>query len=314
MKAQRPPSCCRYPQGGTPWADARQNRQSVLVTQHPTPDLYPLGRSDEETRRLMLQQQVYGPLTRRLLQAAGIGTGMRVLDLGSGAGDVALTLADLIGPTGRIVGVDMNVEILETARRRVAAVGWDNVEFHAGDIRELPLPDDFDAVVGRWILMYIPEPAQLLRRAASLLGPGGIVAFQESVLRDPPRTYPPAPLHEAVVRWTTPPPGAPAPSMEMGLQLFEVFVAAGLPAPQLRLEAPLGGGPDWPGFAYLASTVRSLLPFFERAGVVTADQVDIETLEDRLRTEVVERGGIQLLPPVVGAWSRTAQTPHQARS
>ena len=92
---------------------------------------YPLGRGDAETRRLMLQHQIYGPLTRRLFEAAGIGAGMRVLDIGSGAGDVSLLLADLVGPRGRVTGVDLNGEILQTARARVQAASWQNVTFHA---------------------------------------------------------------------------------------------------------------------------------------------------------------------------------------
>jgi 2-polyprenyl-3-methyl-5-hydroxy-6-metoxy-1,4-benzoquinol methylase len=280
------------------------SRESGQVTQESLPDEYALGRSDAETRRLILQHQLYGPLTRRFFEAAGVGTGMRVLDLGSGAGDVALLLADLVGPTGHVLGVDMNADVLTTARTRAAAAGWANVEFHVGDIRELPRTTDYDAVVGRWVLMYVPEPAQLLRQAAALLRPGGIVAFQEGVLRDAARTYPLTPLHESVLRWTTAPPGAPGPSVEMGLQLYGTFVEAGLPTPQLRLEAPLGGGPDWPGYAYVASTVRSLLPFLEQMGAVTAAEVDVDSLEERLRAEVVESGGIQQLPPVIGAWSR----------
>ena len=60
------------------------------------PDHYALGRSERETRRLILQHQIYGPVTRRFFEAAGIGAGMKVLDIGSGAGDVAILLADLV--------------------------------------------------------------------------------------------------------------------------------------------------------------------------------------------------------------------------
>src|SRR5262245_45481192 len=97
-------------------------------------DTYVLGRTDAETRRLILQNQIYGPITRRFFQAAGIGLGMKVLDIGSGAGDVALLLAELVGPRGRVVGVEMNPAIVETARARVEAAGWGNVTFVVGDV------------------------------------------------------------------------------------------------------------------------------------------------------------------------------------
>jgi hypothetical protein len=93
--------------------------------------------------------------------------------------------------------------------------------------------------------------------------------------------------------------------IEMGLKLFQTFVNAGLPAPQLRLDAPIGGGPGWPGYGYLVGTLRSLLPFLQQFGVVSAEEVGIDTLEDRLRAELVERTGVQVLPALIGAWTRT---------
>jgi SAM-dependent methyltransferase len=206
-------------------------------------DSYALGRSDAETRRLILQHQLYGPFTRQFLTTAGITAGMKVLDVGSGAGDVALLLADLVGPQGQVIGVDVNAEILQVARSRVQAVGWTTVSFHPGDIMELDLDRDFDAVAGRWVLQYTPDPVALLHRARNRLRPGGIVAFQEIDLSSPPRGYPTGPLHEQVVRWTTPPPGAPGPDPQMGLKLFKTFLQAGLPAPQLHRDVPVGGGP-----------------------------------------------------------------------
>lgn len=269
------------------------------------PDSYALGRSDAETRRLIRQHQLYGPFTRQFLTAAGITAGMKVLDVGSGAGDVTLLLADLVGPQGQVIGVDTNAEILQVARSRVQAVGWATVTFQPGDIMELDLDRDFDAVAGRWILQYTPDPVALLRRARTWLRPGGIVAFQEIDLSSPPRAYPTGPVHEQVLRWTTPPPGAPGPDPQMGLKLFTTFLQAGLPAPQLRHDVPVGGGPGWPGFAYVADTVRSLLPFLERVGTVRPDEVEVDTLEERLRAEVASQDGIQLLPAIVGAWART---------
>jgi SAM-dependent methyltransferase len=272
-----------------------------------TVDTYVLGRGEAETRRLILQHQIYGPLTRRLFEAAGIGAGMRVLDVGSGAGDVALLLADLVGPRGRVVGVDMNAAILNTARARVRAAGWSNVTFHAGDVRELPLAAEFDAVVGRWILMHLPDPVAVLRFLAGRLRPGGIVAFHESDFSYPPGMIPPSELSEQVRRWGVPPDGSPgAPAMRMGTRLFHLFLDAGLPAPELRLEAPIGAGPDWPGYQYVAETLRSLLPALQHMTGLDPDEVEIDTLADRLHEDAVTGRRVQMLPITVGAWTRLA--------
>jgi SAM-dependent methyltransferase len=198
--------------------------------------------------------------------------------------------------------VDVNAEILRTATARVAAAGWTNVEFRPGDVGDVS-GTEFDAVVGRWVLMYVDDPVEAVRGAAARLRPGGVVAFQEGVFNEVRAPFPSGPLHDQVLRWMTPPPGAPGPHVQMGLKLHETFLAAGLRRPGLRIDTPIGGGSDWAGYAYLVATLRSLLPFLVQFGIVMAEEVDIDTLADRLRDEVVERNGVQFLPPLVGAWS-----------
>jgi len=267
-------------------------------------ELYPLGRSEAETRRLILQHQIYGPITRRFFQAAGIGSGMKVLEVGSGAGDVALLLADLVGPTGRVVGVEMNGEILKTARARVESAGWSNVTFMNGDIREIDPGSDFDAVVGRWILMYLPDPAAMLRHLASRLRTGGIVAFHENDFTYPPSALPPTDLSRQVQKWSIKPAGMPGPSMRMGTSLLKTYLDAGLPTPQFVLEAPVGGGPGWPGYEYVTETLRSLLPALQQITGLDPAEVQIDTLAARMRDDVVSQQGVFMLPLMFGAWSR----------
>jgi hypothetical protein len=97
----------------------------------------------------------------------------------------------------------------------------------------------------------------------------------------------------------------------MGSKLYRTYLDAELPAPQLRLDAPVGGGSDWPGYTYVADTVRSLLPMLEQMGMAIAEDVGIEPLADRLRAEVVDQRGVQMLPMIIGAWARK---PSLARS
>src|SRR6186997_1951169 len=121
------------------------------ATETPT---YTMGRTETETRRLMLQARIYHQLTHRFLSDAGIVPGMKVLDLGSGPGDVAFIAADLVGPFGEVVGIDMNPAVLDVARSRAQAEGRTNVRFVEGDCRAAHLPNDFDAAIGRLVLMY----------------------------------------------------------------------------------------------------------------------------------------------------------------
>ena len=281
---------------------------SVAPIDATDPDQYPLGRSDAEARRLELQHRVYGWATRALFAGAGIGAGMRVLDVGSGAGDVALLLADLVGPSGEVVGVEIAPESIGVATERVRAAGVDGiVRFVQADLRDLVLDEaPFDAIVGRWVLMYQPDPVALLRRLAGLLRPGGILAFQESDLELLHGPVPPTPLFEQVRSWMRPPPIDTGIETRMGPKLHAAFLAAGLPAPTVRIDTPVGGGPDWLGYELMAASLRSLLPMLVAFNGVDPAEVGVDTLEDRLRAEIVERDAVLPLVSVYGAWARAA--------
>src|SRR4029077_20794169 len=102
------------------------------------------------------------PLPERVFHDAGIGPGRRVLDIGSGAGDVAMLAAKLVGPSGAVVGVERDATTIARARARVAAAGLSNVSFVHGDVAGVESAETFDAVVGRLILEYIPHPGSVL--------------------------------------------------------------------------------------------------------------------------------------------------------
>jgi hypothetical protein len=92
--------------------------------------------------------------------------------------------------------------------------------------------------------------------------------------------------------------------MHMGLKLYPTFVDAGLPAPQMIMGVRVEGGPDSPAYEYMANTVRTLLPVMERLGVARAEEVQIETLAQRLRDEVISGAGVIVVASLVGAWAR----------
>ena len=263
---------------------------------------YTMGRSESETDRLIEQSQLYDDVTRRFLLRSGISKGMKVLDVGSGAGDVALTLAEFVGSDGTVVGVDVNAEILETAKARADAVGYTNIEFIAGDTRTLELPNDFDAVVGRLVLMYMADPADVLKHLANHLRPGGIVAFQEVDFSPYSAVvHPDTPLVNDLIKWARTVFERSGAHVEMGMQLYKAFVDAGLPEPVLHFEAPMGGPENWPGFEYLENSFRSILPLIEAYEIATDDEVDVDTLAARIQAEVTASKRPIMLPPHITA-------------
>jgi ubiquinone/menaquinone biosynthesis C-methylase UbiE len=269
-----------------------------------TDAIYVHGHSSWETQRLIAQARERETSTRRLLQDAGIAAGMRVLDVGSGAGDVALLAAELVGPNGAVVGLDTNAAILETARERARAAGLANLTFHAGDFPTAALEGEFDALVGRFVLMYQRDPAAAIRAAARHVRPGGVVVFQEYDFTIGWLARPQLPLLDAFIRWTTEGGRRAGIARTMGLDLYRAFLDAGLPAPLLRAEAVIGGGPDFGGYAIATGVLRNYLPSLVEHGIATAEEVDIDTFEARFRDAVVAQQGVVMQPTTVGAWAR----------
>jgi SAM-dependent methyltransferase len=205
---------------------------------------YPFADRAAEDERLVAQGVLFDPLTRRLLQQAGLAPGMRVLDLGSGAGNVARLAAGLVRPRGSVVGIERDPAAVALAQRRTDAA---NVEFRVGDVQTLEGVDDgFDAVVGRLVLMYLPDPIAALRRAATRARPGGLICLHEADL-----SYlwanPQAPLWAQVRGWLVEALDKAGVASRMGPSLFTTFRAARLPG-----RAPAGrdvrrGRPGRPG-------------------------------------------------------------------
>ena len=140
---------------------------------------YVLGHSDQELERLKAQARLIDPITQRFFREAGIGPGMRVLDIGGGAGDVAFLAADLVGDDGEVVGVDRVPAALEAARARASARRLRNVTFEEGDAGKMRFERPFDVVVGRYVLQFQQDPATMLRDLVAHLRPGGLVVFHE---------------------------------------------------------------------------------------------------------------------------------------
>ena len=116
--------------------------------------------------------------TAAIVAAAGVGPGLRVLDLASGSGEPALTLAEAVGPDGQVTATDLAPEMLAVAEEEARARGLPNIAFRQADAEALPFPDrSFDAVTCRFGIMFFPDPARALGEVRRVLAPGGRAAF-----------------------------------------------------------------------------------------------------------------------------------------
>jgi len=272
---------------------------------HRAPNEYALGHNHEELQRLIGQSRFLGELTEELLRAAGIMPGMRVLDVGCGAGDVSFLAATLVGPQGSVVGVDRSAEAIALAKRRAADVGLPNVSFVTQDLQELTTEARFDAIVGRLVLMYFPQPDALLRRLLLLLAPGGVAAFHEFDVHAA-TSEPHVPLFALSMARVSEALRCAHAQPRMGLRLPQIFQQAQLPAPRTIAHARIGTGADAAIFHQLAGITRTLLPVMEKHGIATATEVEVDTLAARLQQAVQSADATVLGPLFIGAWAHKA--------
>jgi SAM-dependent methyltransferase len=264
---------------------------------------YILGHSEREIRRLIFQASLLRPITERLLRSAGISPGMRVLDLGCGAGDVSMLAAEFVGASGSIVGIDRNPDVIAVARERAEAAGLHHVGFEVASLDNFSAPEPFDAVIGRFVLIHQDDPANFLGAAAGLLRPGGLVAFHELCVDGRFLiSMPNVSLWQQAGEWIHTAFRSVAPHYDAGGRLIEHFTRAGLPEPCVFCECLVGGGQDSPLYAWIAETLESFAPQLLKLEVLTPDAIDFDTLEDRIREAVVEARSQVLGPAQFCAW------------
>ena len=250
---------------------------------------------------------MFAPYTARFLEDAGVSRGMKVLDVGTGAGDVALLVADLVGEEGAVIGVDFNPELIETARARVAAAGLENVirrrrcgfgragprpRCGRGSVRAVFCPGacrvgpPADGSRSRRRHRRVPRARQCDAGAdvvAALPATGAALGVD-------PRDLPP--------RWDGP---------VYGFAAAQRLCAGRAPGARDASRRRGRWRPDWPGYEYMARLIRTVLPLITQLGVATQDDVEIDTLADRLHAEIGDDGAAV-------TWGFiTASAPHRGR-
>jgi SAM-dependent methyltransferase len=261
--------------------------------------------SDHEHERLRRQAERLAPFTRRLLTRAGIKPGMRVLDVGCGPGDVSFLVSELVGGDGSVIAIERDPDAVAAARARAAESETTNIEFVHGDFRDIELADGpFDALVGRLVLMYQSDPTAAVSAAVRHLRPGGVAAFAEMSMRlDPPEperiSWPRTNVLDQTSRWVYAAFAGMGTQPDMGLRLPEILAQAGLlPSPELDTHVAIATGEE--AVEALVGLVRSMLPAILASEVASEQEVEIDTLAERVRdTGAIEP--IVMWPIVIGA-------------
>ncbi|EHQ04724.1 methyltransferase domain-containing protein [Leptonema illini] len=230
-------------------------------------------------------------ITTRFLREAGINEGMKILEIGCGNGEVTSVLASLVGPSGTVLAVDRSEAPLVAARNRLDAAGLTAVSFLQRDVNELTESSDlsglaeyeFDALVGRRVLMYLPDPAAVLRRLKPLLRPQGLVVFEESDTTMVPGSKESLPLHDRCMEWLRETLRNEGANIHMGFDLPSVYLAAGYSVEGVSAEAIVQGqGTQF----LLADLVRMMVPRIVKAEVATEAEIDIDNLTERMVQEL----------------------------
>jgi SAM-dependent methyltransferase len=259
-----------------------------------------LGSDEAEIARLDGQAAAIALPTRLLLQLAGIGPGMRVLDVGTGLGHVAFQVGELVGPEGSVLGIDQDARLLAVAESRHAN---ETVAFAEADARSYRGADPFDAIVARLLLFHLPDAVDVLRHHREALAPGGLMLAIDFDCGTA-RAEPPVPLVATAVGGIEAAFRAAGANPRVGAALGPMLRDAGFDGVQ-TLGAQAYFQPDsGHGAAMICGVVRSLADPILAHGIATEEELGLDSLEERMREQVVAADAVVLPPGLVGAWGR----------
>jgi ubiquinone/menaquinone biosynthesis C-methylase UbiE len=245
------------------------------------------------------------PATERLFQAAGIGPGARVLDCGSGGGDVSVIVAELATPSGEVLGIDRDAAQVAAASRRVKDLGLTHVRFETADLSSPP-DGPFDAIVGRLVLMYQPDPEAVLRNLADRLAPSGIAAFLELDVNPPQNLFmwPVSPLVKQLVSWVDAAWEVLGNQTRMGTRLPSSLRSAGL-EPQLPYEVTgaVVTGHD-AVLQFLLAMLVGIAPVLTGNGIASEEEVDTDSFAERVKAEIGPDPVLIVSGPSLAVWAR----------
>lgn len=198
---------------------------------------YVLATGSAAVRRLLMLHEIYAPAGRRILSQAGLTPGMRVADLGCGIGATTAMLAEMVGPSGSVTGVDANAAQIEQAGALCRSQGFANTTFQHADACATRLPRaSFDLVYCRFLLLHLPEPDNCLREMRELLKPDGILVVEDGDIASA-GSFPPTVLDSGADLFVRLGPRRGV-NYSLARNLYHLIRAAGFPEPDIEIHQP----------------------------------------------------------------------------
>jgi SAM-dependent methyltransferase len=235
------------------------------------PNPYALATGAAAVRRLHSLHDIYSPAGRRVLLAAGLRKGMKVADFGCGVGVVTRMLAEMVGPSGSVTGIDVNGQQLTEAAEWCESQGVMNTTFVNADACRTGLPRaSFDLVYCRFLLLHLPDPMACLREMREVLRPGGIIVVEDGDLASA-GSVPPSAINDFADLFCR---FGPTRGLNYSLatNLYHMVVAAGFTDVDVEIHQP--ATPRGENRFFLKWSVEEAGPTFVDAGIVTRERLD----------------------------------------
>jgi SAM-dependent methyltransferase len=275
----------------------------TTMAARPAHEEYVLGRTPEEYERLRAQARVWESATGRILDRVELGRGARCLDAGCGPGETMRLMAQRVGPTGHVCGVDVDADLGHLALQMLYGAGHRHCSFMPIDLEAgTPiLGAPFDLVYARLLLFHVGDPVAVLRHLWDAVAVGGVLVVHDYDLRTA-EVLPPLESIDELKRVVFGAFSGAGKDIHTGHRLPLLFAEAGIGAPDGtdvagRLEPLSAAGPMF------AAVYRSLLPAAESLGLTTAE--DGARWLEGFERETREHGDhAAQWPLLIGAWKR----------
>jgi len=260
---------------------------------------YVLAQGTSAVRRLLVLHRLYGPTGRRLLLKAGLERGMHVADFGCGVGATTRMIAEMVGPSGTVTGIDSSPEQIDQAATTCGGAGLSNVSFRIADACATGIPShSFDVVYCRFLLLHLTNPSDGLREMGRVLKPGGILLVEDGDIGSA-GSEPPTILNAGAALFMRLG-HARGLNYSLANNLHRLVRDTGFVDSQIEIHQPAGCQGDHGDL--LVSSIAEAGPAFVAAGIITAPQ--LEDLLQEMRAAIADPNLLVLTPRMSVVWAR----------